>query len=87
MGVYLPMTHVIEAGQERVVFYSEDTDVFMMALAFHNNIRAYLLQKCGPKTRTRVINIRNLCTTTHMPTSIMTYQNPQVFFQQQHGPT
>ena len=53
-------THAIEEGQEGVVVYPENTDVFMMALAFYNNIRAFLLQKCGPKTRTRVINIRNL---------------------------
>ena len=53
-------THAIEEGQEGVVVYPENTDVFMMALAFYNNIRAFLLQKCGPKTRARVINIRNL---------------------------
>lgn len=55
-----PCTHAIEEGQEGVVVYPKDTDVFMMALAFYNNMRAFLLQKCGPKTRTRVIHIRNL---------------------------
>ena len=35
----------------------EDTDVFIMSLAFHDKIGVLLFQKCGTKTRKRAIYI------------------------------
>ena len=54
----LHATHAAEEGYEGVVVCSEDTDVFIMALAFHDKIRASLFQKCGTRTRTRVTDVR-----------------------------
>ena len=42
---------------------SEDTDVFIMSLAFHDKIRATLFQKCGTKARRRVIDITKVAAT------------------------
>ena len=59
----LHAAHAVEEGYEGVVVCSEDTDVFIMALAFHDKIEASLFQKCGTKTRTRVIDIRKVAGT------------------------
>ena len=59
----LQTAHAFEEGNEGVVVCSEDTDVFIMALAFHDKIEASLFQKCGTKTRTRVIDIRKVAGT------------------------
>ena len=45
----LHATHAVEEGYEGVVVCSEDTDVFIMALAFKDKIEASLFQKCGTK--------------------------------------
>jgi len=37
-----------------------DTDVFIMALAFHK-IGASSFRKCGTRTRKRILDIRNVC--------------------------
>ena len=42
---------------------SEDTDVFIMSLAFHDKIGAPLFQKCGTKTRKRLVDIEKVATT------------------------
>ena len=42
---------------------SEDTDVFIMSLAFHDKIGAPLFQKCGMKTRKRLIDIWKVAAT------------------------
>ena len=46
----LHAAHAVEEGYEGVVVCSEDTDVFIMALAFHDKIEASLFQRCGTKT-------------------------------------
>ena len=55
--------HADGEGYRAVVICSEDTDVFIMCLAFHDKIEAPLFQKCGTKTRTRVVDIRNVAAT------------------------
>lgn len=42
---------------------SEDTDVFILSLAFHDKIKAALFLKCGTKTRRRVVDIRKVAGT------------------------
>ena len=42
---------------------SEDTDVFITSLAFHDKIRATLFQKCGTKARRRVVDITKVAAT------------------------
>ena len=42
---------------------SEDTDVFVLLLAFSSSIDASLFQKCGTQTSTRLIDISKLVAT------------------------
>ena len=56
----LHAAHAAKEGYEAVVICSEDSDVFIMALAFHDKIGVPLFQKCGTKTRKRVIDIRRV---------------------------
>eukprot|EP00794_Sanderia_malayensis_P011670 gene11670-12878_t len=61
----LPL-HAAHASSERycgVVICSEDTDVFVMALAFHDKIRASLFQKCGTKNRARIVDVSKVAAT------------------------
>lgn len=53
--------HAAESGYSAVVICSEDTDVFVMCLAFHKEISVRLYQKCGIKTRTHLIDIGKIC--------------------------
>ena len=46
-----------------MVICSEDTDVFIMSLAFHDKIGASLFQKCGTKGRRRVVDITKVTAT------------------------
>ena len=63
-GAYFSMLPMLlERGYQAVVICSEDTDVFIMCLAFHGKIGAPLFQKCGTKTRTRVVDIRKVAAT------------------------
>ena len=39
---------------------ADDTDVFILCLAFRCNTHASLFQKCGTRTRTRFIDISNV---------------------------
>ena len=55
--------HAAGEGYQAVVICSEDTDVVIMCLAFHDKIGAPLFQKCGTKTRTRVVDIRKVAAT------------------------
>ena len=50
-------THAAREGYQAVVICSEDTDVFIMSLAFHDKIGASLFQKCGTKARRSVVDI------------------------------
>lgn len=56
------LLHAVHAAREceAVVIYSEDTDVFM-CLAFH--VGAPLFQKCGTKSRRRIVDIRKVAAT------------------------
>ena len=49
-----------------VVICSDDTDVFIMSLAFHDKIGASLYQKCGTKTRRTVVDIIKVAATVSM---------------------
>ena len=51
--------HASREGFEAVVICADDTDVFILCLAFRDNIHASLFQKCGIQTRTRFIYISN----------------------------
>ena len=59
----LHAVHAAGEGYQSVVICSEDTDVFILSLAFHDKIGASLFQKCGTRTRTRVIDIRRVAAT------------------------
>ena len=59
----LHATHAAREGYQAVVICSEDTDVFIMSLAFHDKIGAPLFQKCGTKTQRRVVDIRKVAAT------------------------
>ncbi len=56
-------THAAREGNQAVVICSEDTDVFIMSLAFHDKIGASLFQKCGTKARRRVVEITKVAAT------------------------
>ena len=58
--------HAANEGYHAVVICSEDTDVFIMSLAFHDKIGASLFQKCGTKTRRKVIDISKVAATVGM---------------------
>jgi len=56
------LRHAVLAAREceAVGICSEDTDVFIMCLAFHGKIGAPLFVKCGTKTRRKLIYIRKV---------------------------
>ena len=56
----LHAAHAARAGYPAVIVTSEDTDVFILLLAFSSSIDAILLQKCGSQTRTRLVDIRRV---------------------------
>ena len=60
------MLHVACEGYHAVVICSEDTDVFIMSLAFHDKIGAFLFQKFGIKTRRTVVDISKVAATVGM---------------------
>ena len=53
----LHASHAANEGFNSVLVCSEDTDVFIMSLAFSNEIGASLFMKSGTRTRTNVIDI------------------------------
>ncbi|CAM4733150.1 unnamed protein product [Leuciscus chuanchicus] len=55
-------------GYQSIVICSEDTDVFIMSLAFCDKIEAPLFLKCGTRTRTRLVAIRKVAATVGMDT-------------------
>lgn len=59
----LHAAHAAEEGYEGVILCSEDTDVFIMALAFHDKMGASLCQKCGTRTTTRIADVRKVAAT------------------------
>ena len=62
----LHASHAADEGYHTIVICSEDTDVFVMSLAFHDKIGASLLQKCGTKARRRVVDISKVAATIGM---------------------
>ena len=58
--------HAADEGYHTIVICSEDTDVFVMSLAFHDKIGASLFQKCGTKARRRVVDISKVAATIGM---------------------
>ena len=59
----LHAAHAASGGYQSVVICSEDTDVFIMSLAFCDRIKTPLFQKCGTRTRTRLVDIRKVAAT------------------------
>ncbi len=59
------LLHAVHAAREceAVLVCSEDTDVFILCLAFHDRIRAPLFQKCGTKTGRRIVDIQKVAAT------------------------
>jgi len=53
----------VQGGYDAVVVSSEDTDVFVLLLAFSSSIDASLFQKCGTQTSIRLIDISKLVAT------------------------
>lgn len=49
--------HAGRDGYEAAVIVSEDTDVFVLCLAFQTRITCPLYQKCGTQTRTKYVDI------------------------------
>ena len=59
----LHAAHASKQGYGRVVICSEDTDVFVMAVAFQDTIRTSLFQKCGTRNRSRVVDVSKVAAT------------------------
>ena len=53
----------VQGCYDAVVVSSEDTDVFVLLLAFSSSMDTSLFQKCGTQTRTRLIDISKLVAT------------------------
>ena len=62
----LHATHAAQEGYETVVICSEDTDIFIMSLAFHDRIGVSLSQKCGTKAQRKITDISKVATTVGM---------------------
>jgi hypothetical protein len=58
--MFLHATHAATHGFQSVLISSDDTDVFIMFLAFHADIQAKLLQKCGTKARTKILDVEKI---------------------------
>uniref|UniRef100_UPI00358DDB47 uncharacterized protein n=1 Tax=Myxine glutinosa TaxID=7769 RepID=UPI00358DDB47 len=59
----LHAAHAAREGYQAVVICAEDTDVFIMSLAFHDKIGVPLFQKCGTSTWTRLVDIVKVAAT------------------------
>ena len=55
--------HAARQGYQAIVICAEDTDVFIMCLAFHDKIGVPLFQKCGTRARTRLVDIGRVAAT------------------------
>ena len=60
MDALLHAAHEAKDGYQAVVVCSEDTDVFIMLLAFHNAIGVPLFQECSTRIWKIVIDIKKL---------------------------
>ena len=59
----LHAAHATGEGCKAAVISSETTYVFIMCLVLSENIRATLFQKCGTRTRTKILHIENIVAT------------------------
>ena len=50
--------HAWDSGYKSVVIVSEDTDVFILCIAFANDFKGSLYQKRGTTTRTKYMDIK-----------------------------
>jgi len=59
------LLHAVHAAKEyeAVVICSEDKDVFIMCMAFHDKIEASLFTRCGTKTRRKLVDIQKVAAT------------------------
>ena len=55
--------HASRTGNTSVVIVSEDTDVFLLTVAFNTDISAAIYQKCGKNTHTRYVDVSKVATT------------------------
>lgn len=58
--VLLHAAHAAASGYQAVVITSEDTDVFVLCLAFKSFIPCSLYVKCGKQIRTKYIDVSNV---------------------------
>ena len=56
----LHASHTGKEGYSSVMICSEDTDVFIMSVAFADEIASSLYIKCGGRNRTKVINVNRV---------------------------
>ena len=56
----LHASHAARNGFKAIVISSEDTDVFVLCLAFKDFVPATMYLKCGTQTRTRFVSITNV---------------------------
>ena len=49
--------HASDTGSKSVMFVADDTDIFLLGMAFYKQIASFLYQKCGTKARTHYIDI------------------------------
>ena len=48
---------VQEKGYQAAVICSEDSNMFIVTLVFNDKIGASLFQKCGTRTKTRIVDV------------------------------
>ena len=56
----LHASHAVHEGFNSVLICSEDTDIFIMSLAFSNEIGAFLFTKCETRMGIKVVHITNV---------------------------
>ena len=55
--LFLHAAHAAAEGYRSVVVNSDDTDVFVMSLAYDDKIEANLFVKCGTRSRVRILDV------------------------------
>ena len=50
--------HAGDTGSTAVILVADDTDVFLLSMAFCKQIAAFLYQKCGTKARTHYVDMK-----------------------------
>ncbi|CAH1248853.1 Hypp8457 [Branchiostoma lanceolatum] len=55
--IMLHVAHAARSGYETVIVSSEDTDVFLLCLAFEHTLPTSIFFKCGTQTRIRYVSI------------------------------